>query len=103
MSPGYLFVSIQNPFFGDDTLAMIHDCWRASELIDLGCFRSIYLTYRTEQGYRVRRWVPHQSVVFKNRGAGAPAYERLAGQPTGAVALDDPHVSIASPARIICL
>jgi hypothetical protein len=61
--PGYLLVSIQNPFFGDDTLAMTNEHWRASKLHDLGCFRSIYLTYRIERGYRIRRWVPP-----RNRG-----------------------------------
>lgn len=58
--PGYLLVSIHNPFFDDNTLTMIQEQWCASKLNDLRCFRSIYLTYRVEQGYRVRRWVPPQ-------------------------------------------
>ena len=56
--PGYLIVSIQNPFFGDDLFLMIGEHWQRSRINDLGCFRSIYLTYRQELGYRVRRWTP---------------------------------------------
>lgn len=56
--PGYLLVSVQNPFFGDDTLVTIAELWRAANISDLQCFRSIYLTYRVAQGYRVKRWKP---------------------------------------------
>lgn len=56
--PGYLLISIQNPFFGDSLLSTIGEHWQMSVINDLGCFRSIYLTYRQERGYRVRRWTP---------------------------------------------
>jgi hypothetical protein len=56
--PGYLLVSIQNPLFGSDTLLTISEHWRATSIDDQECFRSIYLTYRAEHGYKIRRWVP---------------------------------------------
>lgn len=56
--PGYLLISIQNPFFGDDTLINLREYWREAEIRDLHCFRSIYLTYRVGRSYRVRRWAP---------------------------------------------
>lgn len=56
--PGYLIVSIQNPFFGEDLLNTISELWQTANINDLGCFRSIYLTYRQDRDYRVRRWTP---------------------------------------------
>lgn len=56
--PGYLLVSIQYPLFGADTLLSIAEHWHAANINDLQCFKSIYLTYRIENGYRVKRWKP---------------------------------------------
>jgi hypothetical protein len=56
--PGYLLVSIQNPLFDSDTLAAIDELWHAANIDDQDCFRSIYLTYRSECGYKIRRWSP---------------------------------------------
>lgn len=56
--PGYLIVSIQNPFFSYDLMRTVAERWRATSVNDLNCFRSIYLTYRSEIGYKVKRWTP---------------------------------------------
>lgn len=56
--PGYLVVSIQNPFFSYDLMRTVAEDWRAASVNDLNCFRSIYLTYRSEIGYKVKRWKP---------------------------------------------
>jgi hypothetical protein len=56
--PGYLLVSIQFPFFGKNAFDFIDREWRAHEIQDCGCFRSIYLAYRVFNGYRVMKWQP---------------------------------------------
>lgn len=56
--PGYLVVSIQNPFFDGATLSAINEQWRAANINSLGYFRSIYLTFRMETGHNVKRWPP---------------------------------------------
>lgn len=56
--PGYLVVSIQNPFFSEELLRMIAETWKAAKVNDLHCFRSIYLTYRSASGYNIKKWKP---------------------------------------------
>ncbi len=41
--PGYLVVSIQYPFLDAHTFQCIQEEWRKCQVIDLGCFRSIYV------------------------------------------------------------
>lgn len=53
---GYLIVSIQYPFLDASTFQSIQDEWKNCEVTDLGCFRSIYLTFRTLNDYRIIRW-----------------------------------------------
>jgi len=65
--PGYLVVSIQNPFFDDETLSMINQYWSSLQVADLGCFRSVYLTYRVTHGYRIRRWTPPTKLAISKR------------------------------------
>lgn len=64
--PGYLLVSIQNPLFGDDTLRTISEHWRESRINDQECFRSIYLAYRAERGYKIRKWLPPVKSVMRS-------------------------------------
>lgn len=56
--PGYLVVSIQYPFLDDHTFECIREEWLREKVDDLGCFRSIYVTFRANNGYRVIRWSP---------------------------------------------
>lgn len=57
--PGYLVVSVQYPQFREHTMRYIAKAWSSLVLNDQGCFRSIYLTYRTSTGrYRVSLWRP---------------------------------------------
>ena len=54
--PGYLVVSIQYPFFDSDTMQVVREKWDQTTVNDLGCFRSVYVTFRVYEGYRVVRW-----------------------------------------------
>lgn len=54
--PGYLLVSIHYPFFGSDTMELVGQRWEQATVQDHGCFRSVYVTFRTFRGYRVVRW-----------------------------------------------
>lgn len=56
--PGYLVVSIQHPFLDAQSFHCIREEWLRREIHDLGCFRSIYVTFRSTKGYRVIRWTP---------------------------------------------
>lgn len=53
---GYLLVSIHNPFFDNATLQLIEEEWKSSKISHSGCFRSVYITYRTFVGYKVKLW-----------------------------------------------
>lgn len=53
---GYLLVSVHNPFFDKSTLQLIDEEWTKREINHSGCFRTIYITYRVFNGYRVKRW-----------------------------------------------
>lgn len=54
--PGYLLVSIHYPFFGSDTMELVEKKWAQVDVKDLGCFRSVYVSFRTFNGYKVLRW-----------------------------------------------
>lgn len=56
--PGYLVVSIQYPFLDAHTFQCIREEWRRGQVDDLGCFRSVYVTCRVDNGYRLIRWRP---------------------------------------------
>jgi hypothetical protein len=56
--PGYLVVSIQYPFLDAHTFECIREEWLREKVDDLGCFRSVYVTFRANNGYRVIRWSP---------------------------------------------
>jgi hypothetical protein len=65
--PGYLIVSIQYPFFSKDVVARLGCAWDELQVVDRGCFRSIYFAYREfGGGYRIMRWA-HYS-VSRRRG-----------------------------------
>jgi hypothetical protein len=56
--PGYLVVSMKHPFFAADTLEVVADAWHKQKIADLGCFRSIYLTFPHLNSHRVLLWRP---------------------------------------------
>lgn len=56
--PGYLVVSVQYPQFREHTMRYIAKAWSSLVLNDQGCFRSIYVAYRTFTGYGVSLWRP---------------------------------------------
>lgn len=55
---GYLIVSIQYPMFGRDSLRFISQAWSKVALKHANCFRSVYITYRVFDGYKVVLWKP---------------------------------------------
>ncbi|MDH4395254.1 MAG: hypothetical protein QE278_06225 [Limnobacter sp.] len=54
--PGYLLVSIHYPFLNSGSMALVEKMWAQTAVHDLGCFRSVYVTFRIFEGYRVVRW-----------------------------------------------
>lgn len=54
--PGYLLVSIHYPFFNSHSMELVKRKWAEIEVKDLGCFRSVYVTFRKFEGYKVVRW-----------------------------------------------
>ena len=54
--PGYLLVSIHYPFFDSESMELVEQKWAEVAVKDLGCFRSIYITFRVFKGYKVVRW-----------------------------------------------
>lgn len=56
--PGYLVVSIQNPFFDKSDLPHMQRAWSKLDVNDLGCFRSIYLHYQVFNFYVLTKWAP---------------------------------------------
>ena len=54
--PGYLVVSVQYPLYGRDTLRFMHKAWESTAIVNLGCFRSIYLVIRRHKDYQVKLW-----------------------------------------------
>lgn len=61
--PGYLVISIQYPFFGKDVVARLGRAWDKSEVVDRGCFRSVYFAHRVFGGeYRITRWAHYSAM-----------------------------------------
>lgn len=56
--PGYLLVSIHYPFFSHHSMRLVEQKWMQAGVEDLGCFRSVYVTFRVFDGYKVVRWKP---------------------------------------------
>ena len=56
---GYLVVSVQYPLYGNDTLRFIRRAWDEIQVNDKNCFKSIYIAYRTFNGYKVSLWKPN--------------------------------------------
>jgi len=54
--PGYLLVSIHHPFLDSDSMELVEQKWAQTAVQNLGCFRSVYVTFRIFEGYKVVRW-----------------------------------------------
>lgn len=54
--PGYLLVSIYYPFLDSNAMELVEKMWTQATVNDLGCFRSVYVTFRVYEGYKVVRW-----------------------------------------------
>lgn len=52
--PGYLVVPIMYPLFNSDTLHFMKEAWTRTNIEDLGCFRSIYMSVQMGRGPIVR-------------------------------------------------
>jgi hypothetical protein len=55
---GYLVVSVQFPFFDDDARYWMERAWLKRLVQDCGYFRSVYLVYKSFNGYKLSRWQP---------------------------------------------
>lgn len=56
--PGYLVVPIHNPLFTKETLAYMKAEWEKAQINDLGCFRSVRISYQPIVGITVQpHWV----------------------------------------------
>lgn len=53
--PGYLVVPIMYPLFNSDSLWYMKQAWARTPIKDLGCFRSIYMSFQMGRG-PIRRW-----------------------------------------------
>ena len=53
---GYLVVSVQYPMFDSKTLAIIERIWDATEILDKGFFKSIYIVDKVSGKYKVSLW-----------------------------------------------
>jgi len=52
--PGYLIIPIHNPFFDNEVLSLMKEMWKETKINDLGCFRSIRISYRPRSGITVQ-------------------------------------------------
>lgn len=54
--PGYLVVPIKYPWFNEQTVGYMKEVWAESTVNDLGCFRSVYIAYDSQNTVRFSRW-----------------------------------------------
>ena len=54
--PGYLVVPIQTPWLDEQTLGCMQEAWAASTVNNLGCFRSVYIAFPSNNVIRFSRW-----------------------------------------------
>lgn len=56
--PGYLLVPVMYPLFSSHSLWCMKEAWVHTAIHDLGCFRSVYMTYRAGS-VPVQRWTEY--------------------------------------------
>ena len=54
---GYLVVPIKHPWFDRQTVGHMKDEWAALPVNDLGCFRSVYIAFQSQNAIRFSRWI----------------------------------------------
>jgi hypothetical protein len=54
--PGYLVIPIKYPWFDGQTLNLMRDVWSGCSVIDLGCFRSVYIAFNSRNEIKICRW-----------------------------------------------
>lgn len=52
--PGYLIIPIYNPFFDEHTLSLMKEEWKKTEINDLGCFKSVRISFQPKIGITVQ-------------------------------------------------
>ncbi|PHR47907.1 hypothetical protein [Cycloclasticus sp.] len=52
--PGYLVIPIRNPFFDESTIRLMKEEWDKTEVNDLGCFKSVRISYQPKIGITVQ-------------------------------------------------
>lgn len=54
---GYLILRMFSPFFDGETVRHMKEAWSAApEIADRGCFRSVYIAFRSLDGLAFQRW-----------------------------------------------
>lgn len=55
---GYLILRMFTPFFGAETVHLMREAWSTAtpEIEDRGCFRSVYIAFKSLNGLTFRRW-----------------------------------------------
>jgi len=56
--PGYLLVPVMYPLFNSESLWYMKEAWARTQIKDLGCFRSVYMTLRAGP-VQVQRWTEY--------------------------------------------
>ena len=56
LGPGYLVIPILNPFFDDQTLSLMKEEWDNIKINDLGCFKSIRISFQPKVGITVQHY-----------------------------------------------
>lgn len=51
---GYLVIPIHNPFFDENTIRLMKEEWHKTKINDLGCFKSVRISYRPKIGITVQ-------------------------------------------------
>jgi hypothetical protein len=54
--PGYLVVPIKHIWFDGQTVGCMKEAWAASTINDLGCFRSVYIAFPSNNAIKFSRW-----------------------------------------------
>ena len=56
--PGYLLVPVMYPLYNSQSLWYMKQAWARTEIQDLGCFRSVYMTFRSGPA-PIQRWTEY--------------------------------------------
>ncbi len=57
--PGYLVIPIRNPFFDENTIRLMKEEWDTTIVNDLGCFKSVRISYQPNIAGTVQPYWKH--------------------------------------------